>query len=148
MDEDPTIFTRILNGDIPANFIARGDDWAAFLDLFPRRPGHTLVVPRQETSHLSDLSAEQLSSLWRGVVETQRVLARHFQTEDFSIGIHDGPLSGQDVPHVHVHVVPREAGDGGLSMLACWPDSPPPGSSEPDFAALSSLCARICENAV
>lgn len=143
MVEEPTLFTRIFDGDIPANFIARGDDWAAFLDIFPRRPGHTLVIPAQQVRRMSDLSTEQLSSLWEGVVRTQNILSSHFRTTDFSVGIHDGPLSGQEVPHVHVHVIPREQGDGGRTLLACWPNTPSPGSSEPDYAGLSSLCAEI-----
>lgn len=143
MAEEPSLFTRILDGEVPANFIARGDDWAAFLDIFPRRPGHTLVIPVQQARRIAELTPQQLASLWGGVVESQRILSAHFHTVDFSVGIHDGPLSGQEVPHVHVHVIPREQGDGGRTLLACWPDTPPPGSGEPDHAGLSALRAEI-----
>jgi len=95
--------------------------------------------------HLAELSPRQLSELWQGVVETQGILSSHFKTDDFSIGIHDGPISGQEVPHVHIHLIPRSQGDGGLSLLACWPDAPHPGTTEPDFIALNELASALRE---
>jgi histidine triad (HIT) family protein len=143
MAESETLFTKIIRGQIPCCEVARGEDWLAFLDINPRRAGHTLIVPHEEVRHLSKLSPPQLSSLWAGVVEAQRRLSSYFGTEDFSVGIHDGPLSGQEVPHVHVHVIPRTKGDGGKTLMACWPNSPPIGSVEPDFIALNELAEAL-----
>ena len=140
---EPSLFTKIINGEIPASFVAKGDTWVAFLDIFPRRPGHTLVIPVEQKQYISELSTESRTGLMEGVVEVQRRLGAHFATTDFGIGVHDGPLAGQEVPHVHVHVVPRTEGDGGLTLLACWPDSPPPGSADPDFAALTELAEQL-----
>ena len=140
---EPSLFTKIINGEIPASFVAKGDTWVAFLDIFPRRPGHTLVIPVEQKQYISELSTESRTGLMEGVVEVQRRLGAHFATTDFGIGVHDGPLAGQEVPHVHVHVVPRTEGDGGLTLLACWPDSPPPGSADPDFAALAELAEQL-----
>ena len=141
MDE-PTLFTKIIRGEIPSSKVAEGDLWYAFLDIYPRRAGHTLVVPKEQAQHISDLSSESRQALMDGVVEVQRRLTAEFGTRDFSVGIHDGPIAGQEVPHVHIHVCPRTFGDGGLTLLACWPDSPPPGG-EPDFATLSTLSERL-----
>ncbi|MEC8927321.1 MAG: HIT family protein [Candidatus Thermoplasmatota archaeon] len=141
MDE-PTLFTKIIRGEIPSSKVAEGDLWYAFLDIYPRRAGHTLVVPKEQAQHISDLSSESRQALMDGVVEVQRRLTAEFGTRDFSVGIHDGPIAGQEVPHVHIHVCPRTFGDGGLTLLACWPDSPPPGG-EPDFATLSALSERL-----
>lgn len=140
---EPSLFTKIINGEIPASFVAKGDTWVAFLDIFPRRPGHTLVIPVEQKQYISELSTESRTGLMEGVVEVQRRLGAHFATTDFGIGVHDGPLAGQEVPHVHVHVVPRTEGDGGLTLLACWPDSPPPGSADPDFTALAELAEQL-----
>ena len=146
MAREETLFTKIINGDIPCCEVARGEAWLAFLDINPRREGHTLVVPYEQEQRLADLSPEQLSHLFQGVVETQRRLGRHFNTSDFSVGVHDGPIAGQEIPHVHIHVVPRTNGDGGLSMLACWPQAPPPGTTEPDFTKLDTLASSLRES--
>ena len=145
MAGETTLFSKIITGDIPCCEVAKGESWLAFLDINPRRPGHTLVVPHEAKMHLAELSPRQLSELWRGVVEIQNLLSTHFKTDDFSIGIHDGPISGQEVPHVHVHLIPRSKGDGGLSLLACWPEAPPLGSMEPDFIALNELAYALRE---
>jgi len=143
MAEGPSLFSRIIEGEIPASFVAKGEDWAAFLDINPRRKGHTLVVPHQQEQRLVDLIPSQLSSLMSGVIEVQNRLGRHFETTDFSIVIHDGPIAGQEIPHVHIHVIPRTPQDGGKSLLSMWPNAPPIGSTEPDFVALSKLAAEL-----
>lgn len=82
----------------------------AFLDAFPSAPGHTLIIPRRHVALLSDLTLDEhgdLFGLLREVVlEMRGVGAR-------SIGVNDGALAGQTVPHVHLHVIPRRAGDVG-----------------------------------
>ena len=143
MDEPPSLFSRIIGGEIPASFVARGEDWVAFLDINPRRDGHTLVVPYQQSQRLSELAPSQLSSLMSGVVEVQNRLGKYFATTDFTIVVHDGPLAGQEIPHVHIHVIPRTPHDGGKSLLSMWPNSPPIGSIEPNFTALSKLADEL-----
>ncbi len=143
MVEPPTLFSRIIEGEIPASFVAKGEDWVAFLDINPRRQGHTLVVPHQQGQRLTDLTSSQLSSLMMGVVEVQNRLGQYFNTTDFSIVVHDGPDAGQEIPHVHIHVIPRTPQDGGRSILSMWPNVSAPGSKEPDFAALSKLAAEL-----
>ena len=79
-----------------------------------------------------------------GVAEAQRRLGKVFDTQDFTVVLHDGPLAGQEVPHVHVHVMPRTKGDGGrCAGMAAFPDAPPIGSVEPDFAALGALSEKL-----
>ena len=138
----PSLFTKIINGEIPSSKVAEGEFWYAFLDIYPRRPGHTLVVPKQQAQRIAELTPEARQALLDGVVEVQRRLSLEFNTLDFSVGIHDGPIAGQEVPHVHIHVCPRTEGDGGLSMLACWPEAPPPGG-EPDFTKLAELSGKL-----
>lgn len=141
---EPTLFERILSGEIPGNFVARGDYWGAFLDVFPRRSGHTLVVPTRPIQRLTELSIQELSALMEGVQETQKRLSKYFETNDFSIIIHDGPIAGQEVPHLHIHVIPRTNGDGGRTLLSMWPNAPAPEGS-PEFDKLSELCKAINE---
>lgn len=140
---EPTLFERIIRGDIPASFIDRGDDWVAFLDINPRRPGHTLVVPHQPVGRLAELDPVQRDHLFAALARVQRLLGAHFGTDDFTVVVHDGPAAGQEVPHVHLHVIPRRPGDGGESVLAMFPTSPLPGEVDPDFDGLGALAADI-----
>ena len=142
MVED-TLFTKIIRGEIPSSRVAEGDLWYAFLDIYPRREGHTLVVPKEQAQHISDLSSQSRSALLEGVAEVQRRPSIEYDTSDFSVGIHDGPIAGQEVPHVHIHVIPRNEGDGGLTLLACWPEVTPPGLADPDFASLTEISERL-----
>ncbi len=135
-----TLFERILGGDIPSHTVAKGDGWYAFLDIFPRRPGHTLVIPNRPAQRLSELDADELGQLMLGVKEAQRRLSQHFGTTDFTVCVHDGPLAGQEVPHVHVHVLPRTTDDGGRTLMAMWPNTP---TSEPNHEALAALASHL-----
>ena len=120
---DQTLFSKIIAGDIPSHKVASGNDWYAFLDIFPRRDGHTLVIPHKQVGNLQQLSDEEVASLFLGVKQVQRRLSKVFDTTDFTICLHDGPLAGQEVPHVHVHVIPRTIDDGGMTLMAMWPNT-------------------------
>ena len=139
-----TLFERILSGEIPSHEVAKGDGWYAFLDIFPRRQGHTLVIPTRPVQRLAALTQDERSSLMDGVAEVQHRLGRKFSTTDFTVCVHDGPLAGQEVPHVHVHVLPRTSGDGGGTLMAMWPATP---IAEPDHGSLGSLATALREGA-
>ncbi len=138
--ENTTLFTKIIEGTIPASVVTKGENWISFLDIFPRSEGHTLVVPHQPATHLSKLDDRQLSLLWEGVVKTQKILSEYFETTDFTIGINDGVFAGQEIPHVHVHIIPRTENDGG-GVPIIFPNKSPP--QEPDFAALTELSNNL-----
>ena len=139
-----TLFQRILSGEIPSHKIASGEGWYAFLDIFPRREGHTLVIPTTPVQRIAELTTLERSRLLTGVAEVQSLLSSHFQTMDFTVLVHDGPLAGQEVPHVHVHVLPRTPKDGGSTIAAMWPRS---SVAEPDHDALGALASSITKEA-
>ena len=100
----PTIFTRIINGEIPGRFVCQDDICVAFLDVRPLAPGHVLVVPRDEVDHWVDLSPDVASHL---MVVAQRVgRAQRELLSPARIGM---LIAGFEVPHVHVHVVPMDS---------------------------------------
>ena len=138
---DQTLFEKIINGDIPCHKVAEGEHWFSFLDIFPRRKGHTLVIPKRGVSHLGMLSDNEVSALILGVKQVQHVLTRYFGTNDFTVCLHDGPNAGQEVPHVHFHVLPRTTGDGGSTLAAMWPRTP--ASTEVDHAGLAALASAL-----
>lgn len=135
-----TLFEKILSGDVPSHRVASGEGWYAFLDIFPRREGHTLVIPVRGVQRLADLTRQEQAQLMEGVSSVQRLLGQRFETTDFTVCIHDGPLAGQEVPHVHVHVLPRTPHDGGSTLMAMWPQTP---VSEADHIALADLAAEL-----
>lgn len=87
------------------------DDVAAFPDGYPLNPGHSLVVPTQHVADLNELSAGTRRRLWELVDVVREALAEEFQPDGFNIGVNLGAAAGQTVGHVHIHVIPRYAGD-------------------------------------
>jgi len=142
---ESSIFSKIIDEEIPASFVAKGEGWVAFLDINPRAEGHTLVVPVGQAQHLRNLSSQSRAALVEGVAEVTERLCSHFGVEDCTVVVHDGPAAGQEIPHVHIHIIPRKEGDGGNSILAMFPKTPPPGTVEPDFSALAALAAELSD---
>lgn len=140
---DQTLFGKIIAGEIPSHRVGSGKDWYAFLDIFPRRDGHTLVIPHRQVANLQQLTDDEIASLFLGVKQVQMKLSKVFDTTDFTICLHDGPLAGQEVPHVHVHVIPRTRGDGGKTLMAMWPNAEIIG--EPNHGNLSTLAQKLSE---
>jgi histidine triad (HIT) family protein len=100
----PTIFTRIIDGELPGRFVWRDDLCVAFLSVNPLRQGHTLVVPREEVDHWIDLEPrinEHLVGVAQQIGEAQQ---RVFSP--LRIGL---IIAGMEVPHVHLHVLPIDA---------------------------------------
>ena len=107
------IFCDILAGLAPANFVYRDDRCAAFVDIHPVNPGHVLVVPLAHAAQLSELDRESIGSI---LVVAQRVdialQSSVIKCEGVNLFLADGRAAGQDVMHVHLHVIPRYPGDG------------------------------------
>ena len=100
----PSIFTRIVNREIPAQIVREDDDFLAFLDVRPIRGGHTLVIPKQEIDDVFDLPEGLLS----GLLVFARPVARAIRqvTGAQRVGV---AVLGIEVPHAHVHLVPIDA---------------------------------------
>jgi histidine triad (HIT) family protein len=96
-----TLFTRIINGELPGRFVWRDDRVVAFLTIAPLKPGHVLVVPIEEVDHWIDLEPDLLAHLMEVSQVIGRAVDRAFAPEKVGMMI-----AGLEVPHVHVHVVP------------------------------------------
>ena len=121
-----TIFTQIIDGKLPARFVWKDDRCVVFLSNRPLRPGHALVVPRQEIDHWIDLD----TTLFAHLAETAQAIGKA-QMAGFKperIGI---VLAGLEVPHCHLHVVPIR----GMRDLDFANQDPNPDPSEMDEAA-------------
>ena len=98
-----TIFTRIINGEIPGTFVYRDEQCVAFLSINPLSHGHTLVVPIAEVDHWVDLPAELAAHLFEVSYRIGRAQQVAFQCQRVGLVI-----AGYEVPHAHVHLVPSE----------------------------------------
>jgi diadenosine tetraphosphate (Ap4A) HIT family hydrolase len=83
----------------------------AFRDSFPVSKGHTLIVPRRHVASLFDLDQSEQAAIWAAVSMVRQLLQNEFKPDGFNIGVNDGIAAGQTVPHAHLHVIPRYAGD-------------------------------------
>lgn len=100
----PSIFTRIVNGEIPCHKIAETDEFLAFLDVFPCAVGHTLVIPKQEVDYIFDLD----DALYLGLMQFSKQVARAVEAAISCqrIGM---AVIGLEVPHAHVHLIPMNS---------------------------------------
>jgi diadenosine tetraphosphate (Ap4A) HIT family hydrolase len=110
---DPCVFCRILAGQLPSSLVLDSDLIVAFLDIHPWNPGHTLVMPRRHVESFTELSSTEVEQL---ALCGQRIATALKQgldgCEAVTCSLADGAAAGQDVPHTHLHVVPRRTGDG------------------------------------
>ena len=108
------VFCGIVSGEVPARVVSRTPLSMAFLDAFPVARGHVLVVPRAHRERVQDLTGGENADLFalagRLAVRTDR--AGGVSGGATLIAVHNGKQSGQEVPHVHVHLIPRREGDG------------------------------------
>jgi len=104
------IFCKIANGQIPAKIITQTRHSIAFLDAFPLSKGHSLVIPKNHYHKIQDMPVEETTDLF----ETMRNVTAKVDkiTNATLLAIHNGKESGQEIPHVHVHIIPRSSTDG------------------------------------
>lgn len=96
--------------------ILEKEETVAFLDIFPCTPGHTLVIPRQHYPTLAEMPAEEVGKLFRVAAVVGAKVQAAMAAAGFNLGINNGAAAGQEIFHVHIHVIPRYPNDGGGSM--------------------------------
>jgi histidine triad (HIT) family protein len=110
------LFCKIVRREIPAPVIYEDDHTFAFLDAEPRTLGHTLVIPKYHAVAIIDLPENENGPLFSAVRKVAELLVSSLAAKGLTIGINQGEASGQVVGHVHVHIMPRFASDGGGSV--------------------------------
>ena len=96
-----TIFTRIIQGEIPCYKIAEDENYLAFLDIMPLAIGHTLVIPKQEVDYIFDLNDEVYAGLWLFAKKVSFVVKKSIPCMRIGVAV-----IGLEVPHAHIHLVP------------------------------------------
>jgi histidine triad (HIT) family protein len=106
------VFCEIVAGRLPAHVVHEDDRVLAFLDIHPLTPGHTLIIPKRHVPFLADLDQETADRLFSVTLQVAAALrASDLQCEGVNLFLSDGAVAGQEVFHVHMHVIPRFAGD-------------------------------------
>lgn len=121
---DSCIFCKIAKGEIPSYKVYENDDLLAFLDINPFSRGHILLIPKKHVKWVWDLDEKDYLNLMNAVKKIAKVMQEEFNTEWVVEGI-----AGIDVPHAHVHIIPRQIGDG----LGAFPNKvldPKPSEAE------------------
>ncbi|RAW01676.1 HIT family protein [Pseudochryseolinea flava] len=101
-----SIFTRIINREIPGHIIAEDDHYIAFLDITPLVMGHTLIVPKKEVDYIFDLQDEKLAGLMLFAKPVAHAIQAAIPCKRIGVSV-----IGLEVPHTHVHLVPMNSAD-------------------------------------
>jgi len=108
---DPNnIFAKILRGELPCYKVYEDDKALAFLDIMPRSPGHTLVLPKAPARNLLDATPDDLAAVSRAVQKVAKAAMAVFGADGITVQQFNENAGGQVVFHLHVHVIPRKAG--------------------------------------
>ena len=97
----PSIFSKIVSGDIPAYKVAENESHLAFLDIFPLAKGHVLVVPKKEIDYLFDITSDEYLELWKFTQKVAKGVDKVIACERIGVAV-----IGLEVPHAHIHLVP------------------------------------------
>ena len=103
----PSIFDRILSGELSCHRVYEDAHTLAFLDIAPLAPGHTLVIPKEAREHLHQLSDESAAALGLALTRVARVVLAATGAEHYNVLQNNGESAHQAVPHVHFHIIPR-----------------------------------------
>jgi len=134
------VFCRIVEGSIPCARVYEDQDFLAFLDIRPVHPGHLLLIPKTHWVRLTDLPEEVLARELPLAARLARAVLAATGATDFNLLNTNGPASGQEVYHHHLHVIPRAPGDG--LRLSIAPSSYGPGEMESLAEQIARRVAR------
>lgn len=111
------IFCKIIAGEIPCYKVYEDDNTLAFLDIKPVNLGHVLVVSKEHYQNMEDINDEALTALILTIKKVGRLLKDKLNIAGYNIHENNDLIAGQEVPHIHFHIIPRVVGDG----LEHWP---------------------------
>ncbi len=133
------IFCKIISGDIPTKIIAETARTLAFMDAFPLTKGHSLVIPKTHYEKIQDISLEDNADLFETV---RKVISKVDSiTNATLLAVHNGKESGQEIPHVHVHLIPRSSKDSAGPVHSMFENPPKLSNDE-----ISNLYEQLKES--
>src|SRR5215468_3000814 len=131
---DPTnVFAKVLRGELPSHKVYEDNRAFAFLDIMPRTPGHTLVIPKTSARNILDVAPDDLAHVMKVVQKIAKAGMKVFNADGITVQQFSELAGGQVVFHLHVHVMPRKT---GVALK-------PPASVKEDPAVLADHAARL-----
>jgi len=116
------IFCKIVKREIPAKIIAETGKSLAFIDAFPLTKGHSLIIPKNHYAKVQDIATDDYADLFETV---RKVISKVDKISNATLlAVHNGKESGQEIPHVHVHLIPRSAEDSAGPVHSMFKDRP------------------------
>ena len=113
MTENPNcVFCKIVAGEIPASVVVEDESAVVFLDVGPLAEGHLLLIPREHFPSISEMPPDRMAAITRRLPQLGRAVREVMGVEGFNVLVNEGRVAGQEVPHVHFHLIPRVSGDG------------------------------------
>jgi histidine triad (HIT) family protein len=131
--DSSNIFAKILRGEFPCYKVYENDHVLAFLDIMPRSPGHTLVIPKTAARNILDIDVEDFVHVARATHKIAQAAMKAFKADGIVIQQFSEPASGQVVYHLHMHVMPRH---DGIALL-------PPASRKEDVKVLEDNATKL-----
>jgi histidine triad (HIT) family protein len=119
--EDECLFCKIVKGEIPSEEVYSDGDFLAFLDINPRNPGHTLVIPKRHYDTILEMPDNEVGNLFRIVKKIAIAVKKGTNADGISIGQSNERAAGQVIPHVHFHVIPRFLNEGPPGLESILP---------------------------
>src|SRR3982074_1931353 len=126
-------FAKILRGEFPCYKVCENDHVLAFLDIMPRCPGHTLVIPKAPARNILDISPDDFAHVARATHRIARAAMPAFKADGITVQQFNEPAGGQVVFHLHMHVMPRY---NGVALL-------PPASRKEDVKVLEDNATKL-----
>jgi histidine triad (HIT) family protein len=131
--DDNNVFAKILRGEFPCHKIYEDEHVLAFLDIMPRAPGHTLVIPKAPARNILDIKEEDFVHVARATRKIARAAMTAFKADGITVQQFNEMAGGQVVFHLHVHVMPRH---DGIALL-------PPASRKEDVKVLEDYATKL-----
>jgi histidine triad (HIT) family protein len=108
--DDNNIFAKILRGDLPCFTVYEDQQTLAFMDIMPQSPGHVLVIPKKPSTNMLTIAEEDVVAVMRTTHKIAPSIRKAMGAEGFMVVQLNGSEAGQTVPHLHMHIVPRQGG--------------------------------------
>lgn len=133
MQDPDCLFCNIVGGKIPARILMQNKRAIALLDAFPLAAGHTLVIPKSHYAKVQDMTEQDAKAVFEIMWKIVAAIETGSRVEASTIAIHNGREAGQEIPHIHAHIVPRKSGDGAGAIHSMFRNRPILGPKEMDL---------------